>query len=79
MKGSPGDAAIYINSNGERYRAVIQSETMGENASLVYWDGENPSVSSLKMAVNIPHKSNTPTERNVYEHKPEKDWAENIL
>lgn len=79
MKGNAGDGAIYIDREGERYKAIIQAETLIGNANLVYWEGEAPDSESLKMAMNVPHKSNSPNERNVYKHKPSADWVDEIL
>ena len=79
MRGNAGDGAIYIDKHGEEHRAVIQAETMNGNANLVYWEGEEPDRDSLRMAMNIPHKSNTPTEKSCYRHKPSADWVNELI
>ena len=79
MRGNAGDGAIYIDKHGEEHRAIIQSETMNGNANLVYWEDEEPTKESLKMAMNIPHKSDTPNDKSVYRHKPSADWIEELI
>lgn len=79
MRGDPGDSAIYVDQKGEEYRAVIQSETMIGNANLVFWEGQSPDKDDLKIAMNVPHTSNSNSGRNVYRHKPSADWAQKLL
>lgn len=79
MRGNAGEGAIFIDNDGERHKAILQSETLNGNANLVFWEGDEPSKENLKMAMNIPHKSNTPTEKNVYKHKPSADWVDELL
>ena len=79
MRGDAGDGAIYIDRDGEEHKAIIQSETMLENANLVFWEGDEPDKESLKYAMNVPHKSNTPNERNVYKHKPSAEWVDELI
>lgn len=78
MRGQAGDCAYYYDENGEKHRAIIQSESMNENANLAFWNGDDPTMESLKIAINIPHKSNTPNKQNCYKHKPSGDWATDI-
>lgn len=79
MRGDAGDGALYVGRDGEEYRAIIQSETMLGNANLAFWEGESPTKESLKMAMNVPHKSNTPNDRNYYKHKPSAEWVNELL
>lgn len=79
MRGTAGDGAIYIDKHGDEHRAILQSETMNGNANLVYWEGEEPTHESLRMAMNIPHKSNTPNNTSVYKHKPSAEWVDELL
>lgn len=79
MKGTAGEGAIYIDRDGDEYRAILQSESMLGHANLVYWEGEEPTEENLKVAMNVPHKSNTPNENNVYTYKPSAEWPENFL
>lgn len=77
MRGQAGDGALYTDVDGEEHEAVIQSESMSGNANLVYRVDEG--VEGLRFAMNVPHKSNTPNDRNYYRHKPSADWTEDIL
>jgi len=79
MRGDAGDGAYYFDKCGERYRAILQSESMIGNANLVYWEGDEPTKKNLKMAMNIPHKSNSPNKKNVYKHKPSAEWVDDLL
>jgi len=79
MRGQAGDCAYYYDRKGNEYRAIIQSESMNGNANLVFWEGEEPTESGLKVAMNTPHKSNTPNERNCYKHKPSGDWVDQLI
>lgn len=79
MKGNAGEGAIYIDRQGHERKAILQSESMIGKANLVYWEGDEPDKDSLKYAMNIPHKSNTPNEKNVYTYKPSAEWVDNFL
>lgn len=79
MKGNAGEGAIFIDRDGNECKAIIQSESMIGNANLVFWEGDEPDEESLKYAMNIPHKSNSPNEKNVYTHKPSADWVDEFI
>lgn len=79
MRGQAGDGAYYFDREGEKWQAVIQSESMIGNANLVYWEGEEPTEGNLKIAMNVPHKSNSPNKQNVYKHKPSAEWVDKLL
>lgn len=68
-----------MDRNGEKYKAIIQSETMLENANLVFTKDGKFETDNLRYAMNIPHKSNTHNDRNYYRHKPSADWVDEIL
>lgn len=79
MRGQAGDGAYYYDRQGNEYRAILQSESMIGHANLVYWEGESPDKESLKVAMNIPHKSNAADGVSCYKHKPSAEWVQELL
>jgi hypothetical protein len=81
MKGKPGDGAIFVDQEGNEWKAVLTDETMSGNASLVYAESEEDEFTqdSIHMAFNIPTEEEAIGNGPYYKHRPNAKWPNDLL
>lgn len=81
MKGKIGDGAIYVDRNGNEWKAILTDETMNGNASLTYAKDEDGefTTDSLHMGFNIPTEEDARGSGPYYKHRPDADWPDDVI